>query len=86
MLRANKILILGEVGLQCVQITAALFETTRTIYSNSERSEECLVTECFLTCFWRFLISNELEQLNLKLEKNIGIKKHAGKIIKINFR
>ena len=32
----------------------------------------------FLTCSWRFLISNKLEQL--KLEKNIGIQKHAGKV------
>ena len=32
-------------------------------YSNSEKSEEFLVTECFLTCSWRFLISNKLEQL-----------------------
>ena len=27
----------------------------------------------FLTCFWRFLISNKLEQLYFKLEKIIGI-------------
>ena len=27
----------------------------------------------FLTCSWRFLISNNLEQLQFKLEKNIGI-------------
>ena len=27
----------------------------------------------FLTCFWRFLISDKLEQLELKLEKIIGI-------------
>ena len=27
----------------------------------------------FLTCSWRFLISNELEQFEFKLEKNIGI-------------
>ena len=37
-----------------------LFEITRTIYSNSERSEQFLVTECF---FNLFLISNKLEQL-----------------------
>ena len=46
---------------------------TRTIYSNSERSEQFSVTECFLTYSWRFLISNKLEQLEFKLEKNIGI-------------
>ena len=27
----------------------------------------------FLTCSWRFLISNKSEQLEFKLEKNIGI-------------
>ena len=27
----------------------------------------------FLTCSWRFLISNKLEQLEFKLELNIGI-------------
>ena len=27
----------------------------------------------FLTCSWRFLIPNELEQLQFKLEKIIGI-------------
>ena len=28
-----------------------IFEITRTIYSNSERSEQCLVTECFFNLF-----------------------------------
>ena len=36
----------------------------------------------FFTCSWRFLRSNKLEQLESKLEKNIGIKKHAGKVRK----
>ena len=27
----------------------------------------------FLTCSWKFLLSNKLEQLEFKLEKNIGI-------------
>ena len=49
------------------------FEITRTIYSSSERSEQFLVTECFLTCSWKFLISNKLEKLEFKLEKIIGI-------------
>ena len=40
-----------------------IFEITRTIYSNSERSEQFLVTECFLTCSWRFLRSKKSEQL-----------------------
>ena len=34
----------------------------------------------FLTCSWRFLRYNKLEQLELKLEKIIGIKKHAEKV------
>ena len=36
----------------------------------------------FLTCFWRFLRSNKLEQLEFKLEKVIELKKHAGKVKK----
>ena len=47
------------------------FDITRTIYSNSERPEQFLVTECFFN--WRFLTSYKLEQLEFKLEKNIWI-------------
>ena len=36
----------------------------------------------FLTGSWRFLRSNELEQLEFKLEKIIVIQKHAGKVRK----
>jgi len=36
----------------------------------------------FLTCSWRFLRSNKLEQLEFKLAKIIGIEKHAGKVRK----
>jgi hypothetical protein len=36
----------------------------------------------FLTFSWRFLISNKLEKLELKLEKIIGIQKSAGKVRK----
>ena len=42
-----------------------------TIYSNSERSEHFLVMNAFLTCSWRFLISNKLEQLEFELKKKI---------------
>ena len=42
--------------------------------------KQFLVTEC-----WRFFLSNKLEQLEVKLEKNIGIKKHAGKVRKCSF-
>ena len=50
-----------------------IFEITRTIYSNSERSEQFLVTESFFNLSRRFLIPNRLEELEFKLEKNIGI-------------
>ena len=46
-----------------------VIEITRTICSNSERSEQFLVAECFLSCSWRFLRSNKVEQLGFKLEK-----------------
>ena len=39
----------------------------------------------FLTCSWRFLISNNLEQFEFKLEKIIGILKNAGKVGKCSF-
>ena len=39
------------------------FEITRTIYSNSKRSEQFLKQNVFLTCSWSFLRSNTLEQL-----------------------
>ena len=44
---------------------AKYFEITRTIYSNSERAEQFLVTECFFR--WSFLIFNKLEQLEFKM-------------------
>jgi hypothetical protein len=42
-----------------------------------------LIGRACLTCSWRFLISNELEQLELKLEKIIEILKSAGKVRKM---
>ena len=36
---------------QAEGLTCKFFEITRTIYSNSERSEQFLVTECFFTFF-----------------------------------
>ena len=62
-----------------------IFEITRTIYSNSERSEQFLVTECFLTCSWRFLRSNKLEQLEFKLEKLLGFRNKKENLEKIYF-
>ena len=46
-----------------------IFEMTRTIYSNSEKSEQFLVTEYF----FNLLMENKLEQLEFKFERNIGI-------------
>ena len=48
------------------------------IYLDSERSEQFLENRMFLTSTGRFLRSTKLEQLEFKLEKNIGIEKHAG--------
>ena len=62
-----------------------IFEISRTIYSNSERSEQLLVTECFLTCSWTFLMFNKLKQFKFNLGKIIGIYKHAGKVGKFLF-
>ena len=36
----------------------------------------------FLTCSLKFLLYDKLEQLKSKLEKIIGIEKHAGKVRK----
>ena len=44
------------------------FEITRTIYSSSERSEQFLVTDWFLTCSWRVLRSNIIR---IKIGKKI---------------
>ena len=52
---------------------AKKIEINRRIYLNSERSEQFLKHNAFLTSCWRFLRSNPLEQL--RLEKLIGIKK-----------
>ena len=43
------------------------FEIIRTIFSNSERSVQFLNKNAFLTCSWRFLRSNTLQQLESKL-------------------
>ena len=44
-----------------------------------------LKQNAFLTCFWRFLRPNILEQLEFKLEKIIGIQKSVGKVRKNNY-
>ena len=57
------------------------FEITRIIYSNSERSEQFLKQNAFLTCYRRF---HTLEQIKIRLEKIIGIQKPTGKVKKNN--
>ena len=59
-----------------------IFEISRTIYSNREGQNNFWWQNAFLTCSWRFLRSNRLGQLEFKLEKIIGIEKHAGKVRK----
>ena len=46
------------------------FEIITAINSDSETSVQLLKQNAFLTCSWRFLRSNTLEQLELKLDKN----------------
>jgi hypothetical protein len=45
--------------------------------------KQFLVTECFLTCSWRFLISNKLEQLAFKLENFFGFRNMQEKVGKV---
>ena len=47
-----------------------IFEITRTIYSNSALQWK---VKTVFYCSWRSLISSKLEQLEIKLEKIIGI-------------
>ena len=50
-----------------------IFEITKKVFSNSERSEQFLKTECFFNLFLRFLRINTCEQLEFKSGKIIGI-------------
>ena len=60
------------------------FEITKTIYSDSERSEQFLVLQnAFLTFSWRF---NELEQFELILEKILGFRNMQEKLEKYFLR
>ena len=57
-----------------------MFEISATIYSNSEKLEQFLETECFFTSSWRFLISNKLEPLEFKLKKILGLRNMQEKL------
>ena len=50
-----------------------IFEITGTIYSNSERSEQFLVTECFFNLFLEVSHIKLVEQIVFKFKKHIGI-------------
>ena len=47
---------------------------TGTIYSNSEKQEQFLVTECFFDLFLEVFRSNKSEQSEFKLEKFLGFR------------
>ena len=57
---------------------AKKFEITRTVKGQNNFWYQ----NVFLTCSWRFLRSNKLEQLEFKLEEIIGIQKHQEKFEK----
>ena len=66
-----------------------IFEITKTIYSNSERSEQFLVTECFFNLFLEVphnKSSNKSEQLGFKLEKILGFRNMQEKLEKCSFK
>ena len=50
------------------------FETTRSIFSNSKRSEKNLKQKASLAHSWRFLRSGTLEQLQFKLGEKMGFR------------
>ena len=58
------------------------FEITRTIHSNSERSEECLVTECFFNLFLEVSQILWIRTTRIQIGKIIVTQKHASKVRK----
>ena len=58
-----------------------MFELHNTRYVSEEKSDMgCRSSADY--CFWMFLIPNNLEQLEFKMEKNIGLQKNTGKVRK----
>ena len=57
----EKLLKFKAEGREFVKFLRSLEQFIRTV--NGQNSEQCLVTEFFLTCSWRFLRSRKLEQL-----------------------
>ena len=58
-------------------VICKIFEITRTIHSSRERSEQFLVTQC------KFIISNESEKSEFKLEKILGFRIMQEKLEKV---
>ena len=52
------------------RLKAKFFEITRTIYSNSERSEQFLVTECFFNLFLEVSQIKKIRTIIFKIGKN----------------
>ena len=56
-------------GREFSKILRSLEQFIQTVKSQNNLWQQ----NAFLTCFWRFLISNKLEQFESILEKTIGI-------------
>ena len=80
----EKIVLVIKKNVWNLRLNVKNFEMTRQIHSNNEMSVQFLKLNTFSTCSWRFLISNELEQLTVKWKKITGIKKSTEKV-KIEF-
>ena len=59
---------------------AKFLRSLEQFYSNSERSVQFWQQNAFLTCFWRFLISNKSEQSKFESEKLLGLRNMQEKL------
>ena len=58
-----------------------IFEITRSIFLNSERSEQLLKQNTFLTCYWRFLEIEYIWTIKIPIGANDrGVEKYRNKI------
>ena len=64
-----------------------IFEITRTIYSNSERSEQLLVTECFFNLFLEVSQIKLIRTIIIQIgKKKIGFRNMQEKLVKKIFQ
>ena len=76
----EKLLKFEAEGLEFAKFLRSLEQFIRTVKG---QNSVWYLTECFINLFlFCFLRYNKLEQLEFKLEKIIGIQKHAGKVRK----